>query len=110
MEKLNVSSCTDCEGKAEVSREFDALLLDVVDETLMQIFRDVGVRVIYASFEQNCQLKREEIPERPDAFTVCLGKLLTSAALVIEKLIVKNLYRKCGVEYVESTIFNFSPY
>jgi len=108
VEKLSVSSCSDYEGKAEVSREFDALLLDVVDETLTQIFRDVGVRVIYASFEQNCQLKREEIPERPDAFTVCLGKLLTSAALVIEKLIVKNLYRKCGVEYVESTIFNFS--
>jgi PAS domain S-box-containing protein len=108
VEKLSFPSCSSCEDKVEGSREFDVLLLDVVDETLTQIFRDVGVRVIYASFEQNCQLKREEIPAKPDAFTVCLGKLLASAAPVIEKLIVKSLYRKCGVEYVESAIFNFS--
>ena len=108
MENLNLSPCPDCESEAEASREFDDVLLSIVDETLTQIFKDVGVRVIYDSLEHNCRLRREEIPGKPDVFTACLGKLLSSAALVIEKLIIKNLYHRFNTEYVEPTIFDFS--
>ena len=107
MEKLSVSSRPNGKSKAETSRKFDSVLLDVVDETLTQIFKEVGVPVIYASFEQNCQLKREDIPKRPDAFTACLEELLSSAAIVVEKLIVKNLYHRFGSEYMEPAIFSF---
>jgi hypothetical protein len=107
VEKLSVSSRPNGKSKAETSRKFDSVLLDVVDETLTQIFKEVGVPVIYASFEQNCQLKREDIPKRPDAFTACLEELLSSAAIVVEKLIVKNLYHRFGSEYMEPAIFSF---
>jgi PAS domain S-box-containing protein len=86
----------------------DAMLLEVLDETLDQVFKGVGVQVIYASFEKNFQLRREDIMKRTDMFSSGLEKLLGSAAVVIEKLIVKNLYRKTGLEYVEAEDFRFS--
>jgi PAS domain S-box-containing protein len=86
----------------------DAMLLEVMDETLEQIFKGVGVEVIHASFEKNFQLKREEIVKNPDRFSAGLERLLGSAAVVIEKLIIKNLHRKIGFDYVETEDFQFS--
>ncbi len=86
----------------------DAMLLEVMDETLEQIFKGVGVGVIHASFEKNFQLKREEIVKNPDRFSAGLERLLGSAAVVIEKLIIKNLHRKIGFDYVETEDFQFS--
>jgi len=84
------------------------MLLAVVDETLEQVFKGVGVQVIYASFEKNFQLKREGILKNPDLFSAGLEKLLGSAAVVIEKLIIKNLCQRIGLDHVETEGFQFS--
>jgi PAS domain S-box-containing protein len=92
----------------KTNRKSDAMLLAVVDETLEQVFKGVGVQVIYASFEKNFQLKREGILKNPDVFSVGLEKLLGSAAVVIEKLIIKNLCQRIGLDHVETEGFQFS--
>jgi PAS domain-containing protein len=79
-----------------------------MDETLEQVFKGVGVQVIYASFEKNFQLKRDEIVKNPDMFSAGLERLMGSAAIVIEKLIIKNLQRKIGLDYVDTEDFQFS--
>ncbi len=92
----------------KVDVKSDAMLLEVLDETLEEVFKGVGVQVIYASFEKNFQLRREDIMRKPDMFSSGLESLLGSAAVVIEKLIIKNLYRKAGLEYVETENCQFS--
>jgi PAS domain S-box-containing protein len=92
----------------KTNRKSDAMLLEVMDETLEQVFKGVGVQVIYASFEKNFQLKREDILKNPDLFSASLERLLGSATAVIEKLIVRNLCRKTGLDCVETEDFQFS--
>jgi hypothetical protein len=94
----------------EKTRSLDDLLLEVVDETLKQIFREAGVRVIYDYIENKCHLKREEIAEKPEVFSANLKRLLSSGAPVIEKMILKNLYHKLQLEYTEKAGYRFSDY
>lgn len=90
--------------------KLDDLLLKVVDETLRQVFREAGTKVIYDFLENNHHLKREEIAEKTEVFSAGLEGLLVSAAPVIENLILKNLYRKFGLEFVEKEGYGFSDY
>jgi len=88
----------------------DALLLKVVDETLKEVFREAGTNVIYDFLGNNSHLKQEEIAEKPEVFSAGLERLMVSAALVIENLILKNLYSKLGLKFVEKEGYEFSDY
>jgi len=104
-----MASCSKSENRiGKTRRKSDAMLLAVVDETLEQVFKGIGVQVIYASFEKNFQLKREDIVKNPDVFSAGLEKLLGSAAVVIEKLIIRNLGQRIGLDEVETEGFQFS--
>ncbi len=94
----------------KINEDLDAILLDVIDETFRQIFGGVNVQLIYDSFERNCRLKREEIVGKPHAFSSCLESLLGSAAPAIERLIIKNLYHRLGIEHVEKEGIRFPDF
>ena len=88
----------------------DDLLLKVADKMLKQVFREAGTKVIYDFLENNSHLKREEIAEKPEVFSAGLERLLGSGAQVIEKLILKNLYRRLGLKFEEKESYEFSDY
>ncbi|UCF59384.1 MAG: hypothetical protein JSV15_02955 [Candidatus Bathyarchaeota archaeon] len=88
----------------------DDLLVHVVDETLRQFFREEGAKVIYAFIKNNCHLEREEIAEKPKVFSSGLKELLGSAAPVIERFILENLYSRLQLEYKEMEGYEFSDY
>jgi len=88
----------------------DDLLLSVVDETLKQVFREAGTKVFYDYFEVNFHLRWDEIAEKPEVFSDGLERLLGSAAPVIEKMILKNLYSKLGLNFKEKGGYEFSDY
>jgi len=88
----------------------DDLLLSAVDETLKQVFKEAGVKVIYSFIENKCHLKRDEIAKKPEAFSAGLERLLGSAAPVIEKAILESLFSKLGLEFVEKEGLEFSDY
>ena len=94
----------------EKTGRLDDLLLSVVDETMKQVFKDAGAKVIYDYLEDNSDLKREEIAENPEVFSAGLERLMVSAARVVEKLILKNLYRKLGLKFEEKEGYEFSDY
>jgi len=94
----------------EKTGSLDDLLLSVVDETLRQVFREAGTKVIYDYLENNSHLEREEIAEKTEVFSSGLEKLLVSGAPVIEKLILKNLYRRLRLEYEEKEGYEFLGY
>lgn len=88
----------------------DDLLLSVVDETMKQVFREAGAKVIYDFLENHSYLKREEIADKPEVFSAGLERLLSSGAPVTEKLILKNLYRRLGLKFEEKEGYAFSDY
>ena len=91
-----------------VVETLEDLLLEAVDETLRQVFREEGIKVIYEYLEHNFRLKREEIVEKPDVFSAGLVRLLGSAAQVIEILILKNLHNTLGLKFERKEGSRFS--
>lgn len=85
----------------EKTETLNPLILNAVDETLKTVFNKRGAQVIYRYLSLECQLTKEEIPEKPRIFSNSLKRLLGSAAPVIEGLIVKNLSDKLRVDFEE---------
>jgi len=92
------------------TRNLEDLLLGAIDETLRHVFADVGAKVIYNHIENKYHLKKEEIAKKPETFSIGLEKLLSSAAPVIEKMILKNLYSRLELKFAEKKDYEFSDY
>jgi len=111
VEKFSASASKKRKGKnCERTETQDDLLLSVVDETVKQVFKEAGAEVIYNFIENKYHLKREEIAEKPEVFSTGLKRLLGSAAPVIEKMILRDLYSKLRFEYEEKDGYEFSDY
>jgi hypothetical protein len=93
--------------KGEGQNEFFAR---VVDETLKQIFRDDGTKVIYDFLEKQSNLKLKDIADKPEVFSASLERLMVSAARVIEQIILKNFYSKLGLKFEEKQGYEFADY
>jgi len=88
----------------------DDLLLSAVDETVKQVFKDAGAKVIYDCLENKYHLKLEEIAGKPEDFSAGLERLLSSAAPVIEKMILQDLYYKLQLKYEKKEGYRFADY
>ena len=88
----------------------DYLLYRVVDKTMKQVFGEASAKFIYDYLANNSRLKLEEIAEKPEVFSTGMKKLLGSGTLVIENLILKNLYRKLELKFEEKEGYEFSDY
>jgi ribonuclease HII len=95
-----------CEPKEKLAD----LLSTAVNETVKQIFKEAGAKVIFDFIEKQCHLKLEEIVEKPEVFSAGLERLTVSAASVIEKMILENLYSKLNLKFVEKDGYEFSDY
>ena len=94
----------------EKTEKLADLFVSAVDETLKQVFKEAGTQVIYNFIENKCHLKCEEIAEKPEDFSAGLERLMVSAAAVIEKMILENLYSKLELKFVEKKGNEFSDY
>jgi hypothetical protein len=94
----------------ERMENLDSLLLDVIDETLKSIFRELGAKFIYNYLANNAHLKRKEIAKKSEVFSANFRILLSSGAPVIEKLILENLYSKLDLKFEEKWGYEFSDY
>jgi hypothetical protein len=110
-EKVITSVNTNRKDEAsETKGKLADLLLSAVDETINQVFKEAGAKVIFDFIESKCHLKLEEIVEKPEVFSVGLERMLRSGAIVIEKMILKNLYRKLELRFEEKDGYEFSDY
>ncbi|MGD8506620.1 MAG: hypothetical protein PVF15_08160 [Candidatus Bathyarchaeota archaeon] len=95
---------------AETTGSLDELVLCAIDETIKNVFKEPGAKVIYDYMETKCHLKWEEIAQKPEVFSASLERLMVSAAQVIEKMVLKNLYCKLGLRFEEKNGYEFSDY
>jgi len=89
----------------EVSR----VLAQALDDGL-SVPGEIVMTAIYDRIEKSYGLKREDIPEKLEAFHRALEDLLGESAKVMEKLIAKNLYRRLGLNFTEHANWSIVDY
>ncbi len=94
----------------ENSKDWNSFFAEAVDDTLKHIFKEAGARVIYEFLENHTRLKLEEVADKPQVFSASLERLMVSAARVIEKVILTNLYSRMGLKFKEKPGYEFSDY
>ena len=85
----------------EKSKDWNSLFAEAIDDTLKQIFKEDGTRVIYEFLENHTCLKLEEVPDKPQVFSDSIERLMVSTARVVEKVILKNLYSRMELKFKE---------
>jgi hypothetical protein len=81
-----------------------------VEASLKKVFKEEGIKVIYTFIENNTQLSIADLADKPQVFANNLEKLLSSSATVIEEIILKKLYSRCGLKFKEKNDYKFSDY
>jgi hypothetical protein len=94
----------------EKKRDMNSYFAEAVDDTLKQVFKEDGARVIYEFLENHSCLKLEEVADKPEIFSATLERLMVSAAHVIEKLILKKIYSRLGLKFKEKPGYEFQDY
>lgn len=89
--------------------EFEKLFMEAVDEGLKSL-GESSRHMIFFHLENSYSLKRHDIPKKPEAFAEGLEKIFGVGALVLEKIIVKILYSKLGLNYEEQKDYSFTDY
>jgi len=85
-------------------RKFNSLVID----SFLECVEFGGV--ILRFLELNSSFRRDELTEKPELFAKELEDLLGDGAKIIEERIIRNLYAKIGIEYVEKEGYTFSDY
>lgn len=76
------------------------LLLESIDESFKEIFGEMATEIIYDYLKHKYSLKREEIPEKLEAFIEGMEAFFNpSAAWTVEKNVLKNFYSTFGLQY-----------
>lgn len=88
---------------------FRRILLEAIDEGLLTLGKS-GREAIYFHLKNSYSLKKEEIPDKPEAFVKDLENLFGLGAEVVEKAIVKNLCLRLGLKYTEKKNYSFLSY
>jgi hypothetical protein len=85
---------------------FEKILIEAVDEGLLML-GESGRDVVYFRLRHSYAISKEDVPAHPEIFVECLEKIFGTGSRVIEKAIIKSLYSKLGLEYVERKNFDF---
>jgi len=91
------------------AQTLDRALAEAIDESLMALGENIR-RVIYYILENGYNLRRENIPKKPDIFDTGLRDILGQGALVVEVDVIKRLYAKLGFTYEERVGWSFETY
>ncbi|UCH32745.1 MAG: hypothetical protein JSV05_05070 [Candidatus Bathyarchaeota archaeon] len=90
--------------------EFDKSLIQTIDIKLKHVFGEAGTSVIYNYLKSALSLPQNEIPKKLDVFTEGLTRFLSSGAMVVEKVILIDLYSEFGQEFHSREGFKFVDY
>jgi len=85
------------------------ILLEAVDEGLSSL-GDSPKQAIFFHLENTFKIKKEKIPANLREFEKALERIFGPGAPYLEKLIVKRLYEKLGLEFEEIESWNFLEY
>ncbi|MCW4052554.1 MAG: hypothetical protein NWE78_05020 [Candidatus Bathyarchaeota archaeon] len=79
--------------------EFEKSIIRAIDLQLKQVFGETATMIIYSYLQTTLSLQQKDIPAKLEIFTDGLNKFLSSGALVVERVILQNLYCELGREF-----------
>jgi hypothetical protein len=85
------------------------ILLEAVEEGLSSL-GDSPKQAIFFHLETSFEISKDNIPTNLTEFSKALEKIFGPGALYLEKLIVKRLYEKLGLEFEEVKNWDFLEY
>ena len=86
------------------------LLGAAMNETLKQIFNELGAKVVCEYLRGQCHLTNEELAEKPEVVSDGLKKLLNRGAPAVEMVIVESLYSRLALKLEKKQGYEFSDY
>jgi len=95
--------------KREMDKDIDKLLEEAIDHGL-NVIGTSGKQMLFFHLERDYSMKKSEITRKPEVFAVAVQKIFGAGAPVLEKLILKNVCSKLGLEYQEKKQYKFSDY
>ena len=90
-------------------KDFEKLFIEAVDEGL-ETLGESGKHMIFFHLDKSYSIKKHEIPKKPEAFAKGLEKIFGAGASVLEKLIVKSLCSKLGLNCEDVQSRSFADY
>jgi hypothetical protein len=93
----------------EELKGFDKIIMEAIEEGLAVLGKS-GKQTVYFHLENNCSIKKQEIPQKLEAFAKGLENMFGVGAIVLENLIIRSLYSKLGIEYEEIKDYEFIDY
>ena len=90
---------------------FDKLLVESLNESFATILGEIPKRTLYHILETNHNIAANCIPERLNEFAIALEALFGVApSKAIVRIIVKRLYSKLTLTYIERPEWRLSDY
>lgn len=89
--------------------KFREVLPRAIDEALLVLGESVR-HVLYYYAEKSYGIRREEIPDRAEAFHKALQGTFGAGAKIIENLIARNVYSKLGLKFDEHENWMLADY
>jgi DNA-binding transcriptional ArsR family regulator len=85
-------------SSSKVSKEFNQLILEAIDESLSILGDDPVKSAFYYHLKKRANMKRDDIPDRLQAFHEALTELFYDGSVILERRISKRLYERLGLE------------
>ena len=86
------------------------VVLKTIQNILLNVFGERSFKRILRIMREKYMLEWQEIPEKSQTFSSALEDILGRGSVIIEDLILENLYMSCGKELVWKEELSFSDY
>ena len=81
--------------ESQYSCDFKEFLLEAIDAAL-SLLGNSSKQVVYFYLEKNFNVKKQDIPDKIEEFTIVIERLFGHGAKILEIEIMKNLFVKIG--------------
>jgi len=82
----------------ERAKEFRSFLLQCFEDTISGVLGEWVEKALFECMEKNTGLKRDELIVQIDVLNGFLKRILGRSALVLERMVTKQIYREFGLD------------
>ena len=86
------------------------LILNIIENILLDIFGKKSLNSILLIMKKNYSLEWKDIPNRIEVFAKALHKIIGKGSVIIENLIIENLYLKLDLTFKWKKDYKFTDY
>lgn len=98
------------DGKERREERINEVIIDVAEDVMRNIFGKRGLESIIRFMNERYGLDLNEMPDKPHMFSEALREIIGVGSVIIEDLIVENLYIKLGLEFRWRKGYKFPDY